>query len=164
MDLRRLRAGEWLAAAGGIVLIVGLVLPWYEIGGVDPAQDVRYPEANGFEALTVIDLVLAAIAVLPISLSILQATQDSPAKPVAASVLTITFGVISVVLVLLRIVDQPDRDLIGVGVGAWVALVATLALTAGGWLSLATERVPGLPSGPEPELRPAPRIAADAEP
>ena len=40
MDLRRLRAGEWLAAAAGVALVVSLFLPWYEIGGVDPAHDV----------------------------------------------------------------------------------------------------------------------------
>ena len=48
--------------------------------------------------------------------------------------------------------------------GAYLGLLATAALTAGAWLSLADEHVRGLPPGPEPELRPAPRIAADAEP
>jgi hypothetical protein len=48
--------------------------------------------------------------------------------------------------------------------GAWLGLAATLAVTAGGWLSMAAEYVRGLPPGPEPELRPAPRIGPDAQP
>jgi hypothetical protein len=162
--LKRLRAGEWLAAAGGVALIAALLLPWYEIGGVDPGHDLRYPEATGFEALTVIDLLLAATAVLAIALAVLQATQDAPAKPVAAGVLTVTFGAIGVLLVLFRLIDQPSVEFVEVRFGAWIALVATVALTAGGWLSIAAERVRGLPPGLEPELRPSPRIADRAQP
>ncbi len=164
MDLRRLRAGEWLAAAGGVALIVGLLLPWYDIGGVDPGQDVRYPEANAFEATSIIAVLLAAIAVLAISLAVLQATQDRPAKPVAAGVLTVTFGSIGVLGVLFRIVDKPGREFVELRAGAWLALAAALAIVAGAWRSVASEYVRGLPPDPEPELRPAPRIAADAEP
>ncbi len=40
--------------------------------------------------------------------------------------------------------------------GAWLALIATVGLTAGGWLSIANEHVRGLPPDREPELRPAP--------
>ncbi len=158
--MRRLRAGEWLAAAAGVALIVALLLPWYETGG----NDLRGPELNGFEALTVVDLLLVALAVLAISLAVLQATQDGPTEPVGAGVLAVTFGAIGVVLVLFRIIDQPDRDLLGHGSGVWIALGATVAITAGGWLSIADATVRGLPPDIEPELRPSPRIADRAQP
>ena len=147
MDLRRLRAGEWLAATAGVALIVSLFLPWYE----DDSGDV-----NGFEALTIIDLALAALSVLAISLAVAQATRDNPALPVGAGVLTVTLGILGILLVLFRLVDQPEDDLIGLGIGAWLALAATVSITAGGWLSLANEHVRGLPPDREPELRPAP--------
>ena len=35
MDLRRLRAGEWVAAASGVALLVSLFLPWYGGAGGD---------------------------------------------------------------------------------------------------------------------------------
>jgi hypothetical protein len=149
VDLRRLRAGEWLAAIAAIMLIVSLFLPWYEIAGANA-------EVNGFEAMTIIDLALTALAVLAISLAVAQATQDSPTLPVAAGVLTVTFGILGIVLVLFRLVDQPDDDLTGLGIGAWLALAATVAITAGGWLSIANEHVRGLPPDREPDLRPAP--------
>jgi hypothetical protein len=126
MDLRRLRAGEWLAGAGGVALVVSFFLPW------DPA--------------TVIVIVLAAIAVLALALVVLQATQDTPAMPVGAAVLSVVFGFVGVVLALVQLGDT----------GGWVALAATIAITIGGWRSLAAEYVRGLPPDREPELRATP--------
>ena len=122
MDLRRLRAGEWLAAAGGVALIVSLFLPW------DPP--------------TIIAVLLAALALLALALAVLQATQDTPSKPVGAAVLSVVLGFVGVVLALVF--------------GGWVALAATVAITVGGWRSLAAEYVRGLPPDPEPELRATP--------
>ena len=122
MDLRRLRAGEWLAGAGGVALIVSLFLPW------DPP--------------TVIAVLLIAIALLALALAVLQATQDTPAKPLGAGVLGVLFGFVGVVLAAIF--------------GGWVALAAAVAVTVGAWRSIAAEYVRGLPPDPEPELRPTP--------
>jgi len=150
VDLRRLRAGEWLAAAGGVALIVSLLaLAWHG-------------DASGFEAFAVIDVLLALIAVVAIALGVLQATQDGPGKPVAAGVLSVPLGFLGVLLVLYRLVDEPDAG--SAQAGAFVGLAAAVAITAGGWLSIATERVRGLPPDVEPELRPSPRIADRAQP
>jgi drug/metabolite transporter (DMT)-like permease len=153
VDLRRLRAGEWLAAAAGVLLIVSLALPWYE----PQLPIVPYDSLTGFEALTVIDVLLVLAALLGIALGVLQASHDSPALPVAAGVLTVVVGFLALLLVAFRLIDvpRPDDELEAM-YGAWLALLATLALTAGGWLSIANERVRGLPPGPEPELRPTP--------
>ena len=64
------------------------------------------------------------------------------------------FGFVGLLLVLLNLP----------GSGAFLGLAATVAITAGGWLSVAAEYVRGLPPGPEPELRPSPRIADRAQP
>jgi hypothetical protein len=146
MDLRRLRVGEWLAGAAGVALIVALALPWY---------DARGQAVTGFEALTVIDVLLTLLALLALALPILQATQDTPSGPVGAAVLTVVLGAIGVLLVLFRQIDAPD-DGFEVTVGAWIALVATIGITVGGWRSLAAEYVRGLPPDLEPELRPTP--------
>ncbi len=140
--MRRLRLGEWLAGASGLGMLIVLALPWYG-------------DASGFESLSVIDILLVLVALLALSLPVLQATQRSPALPVAAAVLCVAFGFIAVLLVLFRLIDEP-RDGYEVAFGAWLGLVAALGITAGGWLSLANEHVPGGPPGPEPELRPAP--------
>jgi hypothetical protein len=159
VGLRRLRAGEWLAAAGGVALIMSLLLPWY--GAVLPI--VREDSRTGFEALSVIDAALVLLALPGVALAGLQATQDSPAKPVAAGVLCVPAGVLAALLVVFRIIDVPG-DGLEVREGAWLALATALAITAGGWRSIADEYVRGLPPGPEPELRPSPRIADRAQP
>jgi hypothetical protein len=146
LDLRRLRLGEWLAAAGGIALIVALALPWYEVGG---------ESVSGYEALTVIDVLLTLIALLALSLPVLQATRDSPALPVGAAVLSTVFGILGILLVLFRIVDDPFTGS-SLKAGAWIALIAAVAIEAAGWLSLDNEYVTGLPPDREPELRPTP--------
>jgi len=146
VDLRRLRAGEWIAVAGGIALIVSLALPWY---------DAPTEALTGFEALTIIDVLLTLIALLALALGVLQVTQDAPAKPVGAAVLTVVFGALAVLLVLFRLIDAP-ADGLEVRAGAWLGLVAAIAITVGGWRSLAAEYVRGLPPDLEPELRPTP--------
>jgi hypothetical protein len=142
VNLRRLRAGEWLAAIAAVALVVSLLLPWYD-------------DTSGFAALSVIDVLLVLIAAVAFTLAILQATQTTQALPVAFGVLTVVTGAIGVLLVLFRLIDMPG-ELSGVAAGAWLGLAATVALTAGGWMSIANEHVPHLPPGPEPELRPAP--------
>jgi hypothetical protein len=157
MDLRRVRHGEWIAAAGGVTLLASLFMTWYmPFGGVDPLQDLDRP-LTGFESFDVLDIVLVVIAALAIALAVLQATRDSPAIPVGAGVLTVVFGALGVLLVAYRIVNQPGpNELIEVRAGAWVGLLATVAIAVGGWESIRDERVRGLPPGPEPELRPTP--------
>ena len=142
MGLRRLRLGEWVAAAGGVLMIVSLFLPWYA-------------GASGYEALTVIDVLLTAIALLALALPVLQATRDSPALPVGAGVLTVAWGIVAIVLVVFRLIDAPF-DGAGVRAGAWLGLLAAAAIEAGGWRSLDSEYVDGLPPDPEPELRATP--------
>jgi uncharacterized membrane protein len=156
--VNRLRPGEWLAAAAAVAIVVALTLPWY-------GARAREATVTGFESFTVIDILLVLAAAVGIALAVLQATQTSPARPVAFGVLTVTAGLIATLLVLYRLINEPGPDdLIDVRAGAWLGLVAVVALFAGGWLSIADERVPGQPPQPEPELRPSPRIAADAEP
>jgi hypothetical protein len=133
--VRRLRAGEWLAAAGGVALVVALFV-WDGGPGV------------------VIVVLLAALALLALSLAVLQATQPSPVKPVGAGVLTAALGPIGVILVLFSLG----------GGGALLALAGAVAIAGGGWLSIRDEHAPGLPPGTEPERRPSPRIADRAQP
>jgi predicted MFS family arabinose efflux permease len=142
LALRRLRLGEWLAAAGGVLMIVSLLTPWYE-------------GASGYEAMTIIDVLLTLLALLAIALAVLQATRDSPALPVGAGVLTAALGIPGVLLVLFRIVDDPF-DGAELAAGAWLGLVVALAIAVGGWRSIDTEYVEGLPPDLEPDLRPTP--------
>ena len=75
MDLRRVRAGEWVAAASGVALLVSLFLPWYG------------PSASAWESLAAIDVLLAFVAASGVLLAIVTAVQRVPAVPIALSAL-----------------------------------------------------------------------------
>jgi uncharacterized membrane protein len=135
------RPGEVIAGIGGVLLLASLFTSWYE-GGV-----------SGWAALSVIDVILALIALLGIALLVTQATLRRPGWPVALSVLASAFGFIAVLLVLLRIVDLPETE--GLAGGVWLALAGAVALVAGAWRAMADERNRNVPE-PRVEVRSAP--------
>ena len=167
MDLRRLRAGEWLAAISGIALFVSLFLPWYGAGRQQGSVCiVRYGDVlggraggcgdvTGWESLTAIDILLALVAASAILLAIVTATQAVPAVPIALSALLSLFGLVGVILVLLRLLDTPDwAD--GREWGVWLGLAGAVGIVAGAMLSMRDESRPGAPRV-EIEPIPAPR-------
>jgi hypothetical protein len=131
MDLRKLRNGDWIALASGIVLIVSLFLPWYSQGG----QTI-----SGWEELTVIDFVLAITALFGVAQWFFTAQQPTPAVPLAIAGLGAWAALVAVVLVLIRVVDSP-ADGLGLQYATFVALGAALGLFTGAWRSLGDERI-----------------------
>ena len=154
--ISRLRPADLVAAAGGLALLAALFLHWY--GGdvlVTGGPPLRL-EVTAWQAFSVLDVVLALLALVPLALAFFQATRDSPALPVLFSVSTVLAGAIAALLVLYRLLNQPGpNDTIEVEPGAWLALVATLAIAAGGWRSTRDERMPGQPAAAI-EHQPAP--------
>jgi hypothetical protein len=121
MDPRRLRAGEWIAAASGAALLLALFLPWYSLDAG--------ATASGLEALAVIDLVLALIAAAAVALLLVTASQRVPAVPIALEV-----------LVLVRTLNLPDGAS-GRDWAVWLALGGSLGIVVGGVLAMRDERL-----------------------
>jgi heme A synthase len=161
MDLRRLRAGEWIAGISGLVLLMALFLPWYS-----DADGSR----TGWQSLGALDVVLAVVALAALAIPVVTALERAPAVPLAHESLTTLIGFLTVVLVLIRVLNMPDwateREW-----GLWVALAATLGIVTGGLIAMRDERLS--PAGrhtdltgvPVPEQRevdtlPAPRPEA----
>ncbi len=131
MNLRKLRNGEWIALAAGIVLIVALFLPWYGADG---------EAASGWASLTVIDIILLACALMGPALWFFTAQQPTPAVPLAFAGMGAWTGLLASILALIRIIDVPAAGL-GVEYGAFIALAASVALFIGAWRSLGDERI-----------------------
>jgi hypothetical protein len=131
MDLRRLRAGEWIAGVSGLVLLVALFLPWYG----DEAGS-----RTGWQALGALDVVLALVALAALAIPVVTAVHRVPALPLALESLTTLVGLLAVVLVLIRVINMPDwaaeREW-----GLWVALVVTLGIVVGGLIAMRDERL-----------------------
>jgi hypothetical protein len=131
MDLRRLRVGEWIAGISGLVLLASLFLPWYsgEAGS-----------RTGWQSLGALDLVLAVVALAALAIPVVTAVHRVPAVPLAHESLTALVGILTLVLVGVRVLNMPDwaveREW-----GLWVALAATLGVVVGGLTAMRDERL-----------------------
>jgi hypothetical protein len=159
MDLRRLRVGEWIVGACGVLLIVALFAPWY-----------GNPSSSAWEAFAILDVILALLALAALSVPVVTATHCVPALPLAIESLISLFGFVAVVLVLIRVLNLPG-DLHGREWGLWLGLAAVLGIVVGALVALRDERrspegrhtdLSGVPvSSPrEIETLPAPRPEA----
>jgi high-affinity Fe2+/Pb2+ permease len=141
--MRRLRGSDLVAAAGAVALLAALFLDWYS-------------GASAWQAFSVLDVVLALLALVPLAVAPLQATRDSPSLPVAFSVLAVVAGALAALLIAYRIVNQPGpNDAVDVQAGAWIGLAAAVVSSGGGWRSMHDEAMPGVPRRPVEDL-PAP--------
>jgi len=132
MDLRRLRAGEWIAALAGAALLASLFMGWYEVSGS--------ATETGWQAFAIVDLLLAAVALFAIALVPVTAAQRVPAIPLAQDALVAIAGKLAALLILIRIAWTPG-DTSGVEPGAWLGFVAAVAIVAGGWIAMRDERL-----------------------
>jgi hypothetical protein len=150
--LSRLRPGDWLAAIGGVLLLVSLFLPWYSVAGTGR-------QLTGWQAFSVIDLLLALVGVIGVAVGVTTAVKRTPALPVAVAVIGVPFGALAVLLALVRVLDPPGpNELLDLGVGSVLGLIGALGVAAGSWWSMADERNRGVPDVVA-EVRPAPPAA-----
>ena len=156
MTPRRLDAGAAVAAAGAVLLLVSLFLDWYGDGG------------EGYSAWTVfelVDLVLAAIAIVAIS-TFLSRAEVEPRLPQAPLLL---LGGAALVLTASQLVDEPPAVALSdfeLQTGAWLALAGSALLLAGAFMSVArvsfsVEHREPRPSTPPPETE---TVKLDAKP
>jgi hypothetical protein len=162
MDLRRLGAGEWLAALSGLALLVSLFLPWYSpeaclersVGA--PAGVSDCGGVSAWQSLTATDVLLAFVAASGVLLAIVTAAQRVAAVPVALSALVGLAGAIGVLLILFRAIDLPSgadtREW-----AIWLGLAGAIGIVAGALIAMRDEVRPGA-TVPDIPAMPAPRV------
>ena len=132
MDLRRVRTWEWLTGLAGVVLLVSLFLPWYGAGDAT---------ATGWESFAITDFLLALLALMAIALPVITAFQRTAAVPQAWTALIMLVVVPAIVAVAFRLINLPgeglEREL-----GAWLGALATLAVFACNYRSMADSSFP----------------------
>jgi hypothetical protein len=148
MDLSRIRRGEMIAAAGGLVLLIALFLvDWYSagaqvstpVGSISVEGDFGAWDGQGFLG-TLANLIILAAAIAAVGLALVTATSRTIALPVAASALTATLGIAAVTMVLLRMLFQPGpNELVDLKFGILLALFGALVVAYGGWDSMKEE-------------------------
>lgn len=164
---RGLRRGEALAAVSAIALLVLMFTTWYEDQARIGVDDATF---TAWQAYRFTDLVLLLTAAAALALAATAVSRQSIALPVATGVLTAALGLVAVLLVIYRILNQPgENDLVEVRLGAILGLVAVAGIFSGGYLSMRDEgaedpeaiRQAGEKVGPP---RPAPPPDVQVEP
>ncbi len=128
-----MRLGELAGAVGGVGLLVSSFLPWYSAGGQD---------ATAWQAFSVTDLVLAAAAVMGVSVAICVLARISVSYPVAGSSVAAGLGAVALILIVIRLIDPPGEGEVGIEIGAWLGLVSAIAVTIGGYLGMQPMKAP----------------------
>ena len=128
-----MRAGELVEALGGLGLLVAGFLPWYSVGGAN---------ATAWQAFSVTDIVLAAAAVVGLSVGVCVLFGISVSYPVAGSSAAVGFGFVATVLIVLRLLNPPGPGDPTVEIGAWIGLISAAAITVGGYLGMQPLKAP----------------------
>jgi Restriction Endonuclease associating with ARP len=180
--------GELLAGASGFVLLLAMFLPWYGVDSSARLPDgtvvtVSAGDLSAWEAFGVIDIVLAATALLALAVLIVGLITDPPP---ALQLTAIGAAAVSTLLIVFRLIDAPDLAIdtapdtayeTGRRLGAFLGLVCTAGIAWGANLAGArageAKRAPVRLGGPAPEAPaeatptmrpPAERPRAPAEP
>lgn len=145
VDLKNVNLGQRIAAAGGVLLFVFLFIGWYTLGGsvgVVAGQLGVDVSISGWDAHTLLRWLMLLTIVAAVGLAVLVATGRSiPDLTVSGSAVVAGLGAVTAILLAFRMfVNQPGPDtLIDLRFGAWIGLVALVAIAVGGWLSMQEE-------------------------
>lgn len=136
MDVGRLSRGQMIAAAGGLVLIISLFLSWAEgaFGG----------SASAWELFSGMDIILLIIALIAIAVGAVRAAEASVNLPGSSDLGAFVLGILALGWVFGFVLETSSA-----GIGAWLALLATVAIaygTAEAVFGSLTPR-PGAPTG-----------------
>jgi hypothetical protein len=129
-DASRLRRGEVLAAAGGVLLLAFMFAgKWYGTGS---------HARTGWEALTTLRWLVVVTIALAFLLTITQAMCRAPAIPATLSMIVTVIGTINVLALIYRVlISHPGHE----QAGAYLALLSAIGLAYGGFVSLRQEGV-----------------------
>jgi hypothetical protein len=133
MDVKRLRAGELIAAVGGLALLASMFLPWYRGPKTGLSENLNAWEAFNFLWVA---LLLTIVVIMATGLVVLRMAQRSAELPVALNALTTGMGTLSVAWISFRIIDpigDPDYER---RIGLYVGLIAVVLVAYGGWRSI----------------------------
>src|SRR5688572_19605827 len=139
MDFRRLGNGDMVAAAGGLLMFLSLLLPWFGVSGTENLCGAGKDSCTGFETFTILDLLLVLGALAPLILVWIVVRGHELSWPPGE--VTMIVGAIATTLILYNgIVDRvgSTREFVGLDIGWYLGLLGALMIVAGGAISQIT--------------------------
>jgi hypothetical protein len=152
MDTSKLSRYDWVVVAGMILMFIALFLTWYRVellqqllselqGTLKGASvDTHGFSANGWHySSAVLAWLLTVVATAVVLLKSFPGITFR--QPLSESLTVMALGAIAFLLVLYRLIAVPaPSEAFGRGAGIFVALLATVAVAAGGFLKNAEPR------------------------
>lgn len=146
LDPSRLRRGEWIVLACGVLLAAfTFLLKWYGPSGVlsPTASTLGVTSVDGWNGLTSLRWLILLTILAALALGFLQAGRRTPAWPAMLSMFTMLLGGITALALIYRVLINPPGagDLVSQKAGAYLAIVAALGIACGGYISLREEGI-----------------------
>ena len=150
MHLSRLSRSEWIAVAGGLLLLVGIFLPWY-VPNTDNRNAIvagSREAVSAWDAHSLLRFLLLAAAIAPLILAYIVMRDHElswPRGEMTAVVAIAAFGIIGYVGIIDRPGEPPSE--ISLGLGWFIALLGTIMIAVGGSYRASTTERPRKPPG-----------------
>ena len=155
MDPTRLRGGELLSGAAALALFITLFFDWNRDlrGNTQPARLASFGTVSGWGSLGIVVIFLIVVVLLLAAALVAATARGRPAAfPIGAAVLTTAVGLLTWLVVAIRVLALDDSL-----AAAYAGLLFLLLVTVGSWFSMADERrssahakAPDLPRRPAP--------------
>ncbi len=138
----RLSQGEQVSAGAAILLIISLFLKWF---GIDVPEGAVLAEgfdesSSGWASQNTLDIYLLILASFALAPAILTLT-DGGDIPMVSGAATFLLGVIGSIMTIYVLLDVPDG--VDRGFGLFIAVIAVIAVTVGGYLTMQDEGAGG---------------------
>src|SRR5215208_3818378 len=150
MDVSRLSRSELIAALGGILLLLGVFLPWYVPNTENPNAIVAGSReaVSAWEAHSLLRFLFLAAAIAPLILLYIVLRDHElswPRGELTAVVAIAAFGIIGYVGVVDRPGDPPGE--ISLGVGWFMSMAGVILMAVGGAMRAGVSERPRKPPG-----------------
>ena len=140
----RLTQGQLIAAVGAIVLLVAMFLPWVGMSGPSLPSGIPVPQgiSSGSSTenvwkgstLDVYLLITVIVAALPALLALTDSAEEFSFVSAAAFLLGVVGAILVAAFLTVDFPDGADRK-----IGAFIALLATIAIAVGGFRAMQEE-------------------------
>jgi uncharacterized membrane protein YqjE len=144
MDVENVRRGEVIAGISGVALIIIMFLSWWSFDidtgaaaqtlGVDLNIDTSF---NAWQASDLNDIIWFITALFAVALGLVALSQTDLNMPVALSSVTAGLGILSLVLIVIRIIDPPGQ--LDRSYGVFLGLLAICGIVYGAWMAMQEE-------------------------
>jgi uncharacterized membrane protein len=150
MDLRHISRSEIIAAVGGLLLALGVFLPWYKPNTANKNANVNGAReaVSAWDAHMILRWLLLAAAVAPIILLYIVVRDHQlswPRGEMTAVVGIIAFGLTAYVGIIDRPGEPPSE--ISLGFGWFLSFLGTILIAVGGAYRASTTERPRKPPG-----------------